>query len=201
MFNIYFENKIIHIGNHRSFNDLKIDEGLYTYNGASNLMPIFRRLMNTNDTNEIYIINNNEDAFWKDIFTNFKYKEAAGGIVFNEKNEILVIKRYGKWDLPKGGIKKGENSKSAAMREVEEETGIDQLKITDIMPLTFHLFLKNNDLYLKKTYWYKMKTLSAKTPIPQTEEDIEEAKWLNKNELTKVKQNTWDSLLDLWNAI
>ena len=56
-------------------------------------------------------------------FSFFKVIEAAGGVVMNEKNDILVIFRSGKWDLPKGKIDKNESIRSAALREVMEETG------------------------------------------------------------------------------
>ena len=49
--------------------------------------------------------------------------KAAGGVV--EKNDsILLIHRLGKWDLPKGKLEKNEKSKTAAIREVFEETGL-----------------------------------------------------------------------------
>jgi hypothetical protein len=57
------------------------------------------------------------------IMTEFKLIQASGGIVFNQKNEILLIKRLGKWDLPKGKIKKSETLEECAIREIEEETG------------------------------------------------------------------------------
>ena len=49
---------------------------------------------------------------------------AAGGLVTNENNELLMIFRRGKWDLPKGKLDKGETIEECAIREVEEETGI-----------------------------------------------------------------------------
>ena len=50
--------------------------------------------------------------------------KAGGGLVYNKKNQVLFIFRNGKWDLPKGGIEKGEKIAYTAIREVEEETGI-----------------------------------------------------------------------------
>ncbi len=48
-------------------------------------------------------------------FKNFKVIEAAGGIVQNEKKDILFIYRLGKWDLPKGKIEKGEKEEACAV--------------------------------------------------------------------------------------
>ena len=50
-------------------------------------------------------------------------------MVYNDKGEILFIFRNGKWDLPKGGTEKNETMEETAMREVEEETGVNGLSI------------------------------------------------------------------------
>jgi len=201
MFKIYFDNRVINVGNTRSFSDSSSHEDVHYYSKGNNIAPIFSRFVASPDIKETFIVLNDEDALWRDIFQNLKYKEAAGGVVYNEQNEILLIKRFGKWDFPKGGIKQSENSRNAAMREVEEETAISDLKIKDILPLTFHLYILNENLYLKKTYWYGMKTTSTAAPIPQSEEDIEEAIWVKKSDIQKYRKNSWDSLFDVWNSI
>src|SRR5690554_4462920 len=76
----------------------------------------------------------------KEILATLKEKipveRAAGGLVYNQKGEILFIYRNGKWDLPKGGIEKNEKKKQAAIREVEEETGIKKLCILEKLDKT-----------------------------------------------------------------
>lgn len=201
MYKFYFDKKIVNIGTHRNFEDVPKNGIVYTYNEKTSLRPIIERFISEDKATQIYIITADENSFWKDVFLNFKYREAAGGLVFNEQDQVLVIQRWGKWDLPKGGVKKGENSRNSAMREVEEETAIDELKTTGILPFTFHLYFHKDNLYLKKTYWYAMKTTSKKAPSPQLEEDIEIAKWINKEEINSIKENTWDSLFDVWNEI
>ena len=59
--------------------------------------------------------------------------QAAGGLVNNEKDEILMIFRRGKWDLPKGKLDKGETLEECAVREVEEETGLKKLQLTSTL--------------------------------------------------------------------
>jgi 8-oxo-dGTP diphosphatase len=51
---------------------------------------------------------------------------AAGGVVLNEAGELAVVYRpkYDDWTLPKGKLEPGESWEQAALREVEEETGL-----------------------------------------------------------------------------
>ena len=84
--------------------------------------------------------------------------KAGGGLVYNKKGEVLFIFRNGKWDLPKGGIEKGEGIEEAAIREVEEETGVKKLKVVQKLQKTYHVFKRNGSYKLKITHWYEMKT-------------------------------------------
>ncbi|MFY0645155.1 MAG: NUDIX domain-containing protein [Bacteroidia bacterium] len=130
----------------------------------------------------------------KRIKSEFKLVEAAGGLVFNHKDEILAIKRLGKWDLPKGKLKKGENIESCAMREVEEETGASGLSIVDHLTETYHTYYRYNKWHLKKTYWYIMDCKKHKNLVPQAEEDIEEAKWFKFKKLNPEKLDTYPAI-------
>ena len=84
--------------------------------------------------------------------------KAGGGLVYNKKGEVLFIFRNGKWDLPKGGTEKGEEIELTAMREVEEETGVNQLKIIKKLQKTYHVFKRNGIYKLKITHWFEMKS-------------------------------------------
>ena len=120
----------------------------------------------------------------------FKLIEAAGGVVVDKEEELLLIYRKGKWDLPKGKIEKGEAVQTAAIREVEEECGVKGLTIEKELPTSYHIYTAKNKTYLKKTYWFKMS--ANKMPLkPQLEEDITEARWMNKGEVTKAMENTY----------
>jgi 8-oxo-dGTP pyrophosphatase MutT (NUDIX family) len=133
---------------------------------------------------------------FNDFKSYFKYIEAAGGLVFNENNELLVIHRLGKPDLPKGKIEKNETPKIAAIREVSEECGISKLQIIEELKPSYHIYIQNNNNVLKKTFWYKMKYVGNEQLIPQTEEDISFVEWCNSEKLKKHKQLTYKSLKD-----
>lgn len=134
----------------------------------------------------------------KEILTTLKSKipveKAAGGLVYNKKGEILFIFRNGKWDLPKGGVEKKEKKKEAAMREVEEETGVGKLKIIEKLEKTYHIFKRGGKFKLKITHWYKMESSFSGTPTPQTEEGIEKVVWIKPEDVPVLLKNSYENI-------
>ena len=108
----------------------------------------------------------------------FRQAPAAGGVVMID-NQFVAIERNGIPDLPKGHIEEGETPEVAALREVEEETGITDLKITGKLPVTWHCYLLNGNWTIKKTSWFLMKTASGMKNVPQTEEGISKVYLIN----------------------
>ena len=115
-------------------------------------------------------------------------------MVLNDANQLLMIFRNSKWDLPKGKVEKNELSEDAAIREVEEETGVRNLTIEKNLPNTYHMYSLKEKYYLKKTFWYEMKTTDKSNLKPQFDEGILEVEWKNKEQAILAMQNTYDSL-------
>lgn len=134
----------------------------------------------------------------KEIMSTLKEKipvvKAGGGLVYNKKGEVLFIFRNGKWDLPKGGIEKGEVIEETAIREVEEETGVTGLKITSKLQKTYHVFKRNGRYKLKVTHWFEMKTNFEGIPHGQAEEGIEKVAWLNPEEIKEALNNSYENI-------
>ncbi len=120
--------------------------------------------------------------------------KAGGGLVFNKKGEVLFILRNGKWDLPKGGIERDEEITNTAMREVEEETGVDKLEITRKLQKTYHIFKRNGKYKLKITHWFEMQTTFDGIPFPQANEGIEKAVWLNPEQIKEALENSYENI-------
>lgn len=127
----------------------------------------------------------------------FRFIEAAGGLVRNAKGELLAIKRLGKYDLPKGKLEKGESYQKAAVREVEEECGISELLIKRNLISTYHTYMLDGKMVLKKTYWFEMFYPGNAKPVPQTEESIENAFWMDVSDIQAFASNTYGTLLDV----
>ncbi len=136
---------------------------------------------------------------------NFRQIPAAGGLVTDRKDRFLFIRRYGRWDLPKGAVEKGETAAMAAVREVEEECGIHQLEIRKELLPTWHLYRSphikaENNWVLKKTSWFEMYHQGDGVTTPQKEEDIEAVRWFSRNELDEVFESTYASLKKMLKA-
>ena len=129
----------------------------------------------------------------------FKVIEAAGGIVQHRSSKkFLFIYRNQKWDIPKGRIEEGESVQYAAIREVEEETGVTDLVITRTLPTTLHLFHRNGKYRLKKTYWYAMETDFQGELNPQEEEGIQKAEWVKREAIPALFENAYLNIKLLW---
>jgi 8-oxo-dGTP pyrophosphatase MutT (NUDIX family) len=130
------------------------------------------------------------DELWMVFLQQFNYVQAAGGMVFNDDGTFLVIHRNGKWDLPKGHLKKGERPEFGGMREVEEECGISNLSITEHLANTFHMYDRKG-LILKKTFWYIMKSDFEGELTPQLEEGIDIVEWKRKSDIKELLKKSY----------
>ncbi len=135
--------------------------------------------------------------------SSFLYLEAAGGAVLNEDCELLCMFRRGFWDLPKGKLDKGETPETAAVREVQEETGVKNITLKDYITSTWHTYEhpKGKGTVLKQTYWYAMESSKKEELTPETGEGITEVCWLSKEKIKKVVlSQTFPSIVDVINS-
>ena len=142
----------------------------------------------------LYLYHNDLKRLWKEFKWFFKIEKAAGGLVKNKSGDVLFIHRFGKWDLPKGKIEKGEKKREAAIREVEEECGISGLEILKKLPKTYHIFQRNERETLKITYWYLMKSSYKGELTPQEEEGITEVAFKDEHGTLKALENTYGNI-------
>ncbi len=159
----------------------------------ANLIDIVNKAF-AGELNGIYIICESLKENWDVFQSQFKIQKAAGGKVLNEKNEVLFIYRFHKWDLPKGKLEKGESIAECAIREVEEECGINNLKIEKPLETTYHIFERKGKIILKITYWYLMITTYSGILTPQLEEDIQDVVFKNELEIEEALLNSYENI-------
>jgi 8-oxo-dGTP pyrophosphatase MutT (NUDIX family) len=134
-----------------------------------------------------------EETF-KKITKKLIFVPAAGGVVKNEKGEYLFIFRNKHLDLPKGHQEEGEELEVTAVREVEEETGLQDITLGEKLGVTYHTYKREGKRELKVTHWYSMQSNSEEKLIPQQEEGIEKVEWLSEEYISEHKKNIYPSL-------
>ena len=144
-----------------------------------------------------FVLCDDPKAFLKKITKTVKLVEAAGGLVRNDEGNHLFIYRNEKWDLPKGKIEKGEKTKVAAVREVEEECGIKVSELNDKICKTYHMYFWKGDTVLKKTHWYLMKHKGKAKLVPQIEEGITDVRFFSREKIATILDNTFPSIIDV----
>jgi len=149
-------------------------------------------------TKKMFLPSAYPDYDFENFSKRFKFIEAAGGLVLNDKGKVLMIHRLGVWDLPKGKIEKSEFPSNAAAREIKEECGIGKLKIIKELPSTYHIYEMKGKKYLKRTYWFLMTCSDDSKPVPQAEENIDEVRWMSKTRMKGINsKNTYASILEV----
>lgn len=172
----------------------------YLYSGRENLRSYVFGLLSVDNIFHATLYHPDLKFLFSEFCTLFRFVEAAGGIVEKEE-QILLIKRLGVYDLPKGHRETGESIETCAMREVEEECGVQQLHILHSLPASWHTYFRDNRWFLKKTYWFTMSCPPNPCLIPQTEEDIESVFWLPRTEIISVLPQTYASLRPVLQAV
>ena len=132
------------------------------------------------------------------ICAEFLEVNAGGGLVSNRRGDYLLISRNGLWDLPKGHQDPGEDIAVTALREVQEETGIQDIILRELICITDHCYRRNGIWHLKHTWWYDMLYTDPTDLTPQTEEDIAKAAWVAKSSLPPYLRNTYPSIQEVF---
>ena len=141
-------------------------------------------LLQNTSVKELNVFGEQIDEIWEEFKKLFRIIEAAGGIVNKPNGDILFIKRLGKWDLPKGKMEKGESREESAVREIEEETSLQNVELLDFINTTYHIYIeRNGDRVLKYTHWFEMNFNGEDTSKPQLEEGITEVAWKNTSQI------------------
>jgi ADP-ribose pyrophosphatase YjhB (NUDIX family) len=155
---------------------------------------LFQSLNNFENTElqAVTVVVKDKEAVEKRVKKMYSIVKAAGGVVV-KGDRLLLMHRRGVWDLPKGKLDDNEKSKKAAVREVEEETGV-KAKVIDKICTTWHTYKQGNERVLKRTKWYLMRCIDDTNLQPQTTEDIDELSWVTENQARLSLVNSYSSI-------
>jgi 8-oxo-dGTP pyrophosphatase MutT (NUDIX family) len=163
-------------------------------------VPGLLREMQQEETPALVIMHTEPSQALQALKEEMKLIAAGGGFVYTDNKTVLLIYRRGKWDLPKGKLDEGETPAVAAVREVQEETGVEDLELEEPLTVTYHTYMEKGRLILKESHWFLMKSPEQPYLIPQQEEDIEQCIWVKWDDLQHYFQNTHPSILDVLKA-
>ncbi|MCB0794560.1 MAG: NUDIX domain-containing protein [Flavobacteriales bacterium] len=143
---------------------------------------------------------NDPEALWDSLEASHHPVVAAGGVVSDERDRILMIFRNGKWDLPKGKIEREESLDEAAIREVKEECGLTQVELLGPLMSTWHTYPWKGRKVLKRTDWFSMRSSSFQVLKAQVEEGIEQVRWMDEAQRRSILPGLWPSLVPVISA-
>ena len=198
MHKIYFENRCIIICH--SDQQAQSDPNAILYNIGTDVdIHTLVEMFETSDTlAKVFIQTDDVEGTYRRICAEFVEVNAGGGLVSNRRGDFLLISRNGLWDLPKGHQDPGEEISVTALREVQEETGIDQIELRELICITDHCYRRDGKWHLKHTWWYDMLYTDPNDLTPQTEEDISKAAWVAKSSLPPYLLNTYPSIVEVF---
>lgn len=198
MYKVFFKDSCFLLTDDR--NSLPTVPDLFRPSSLSEIRAFVLPLLNRRETFTAVVRYPDLQALFAAFCSCFRYVEAAGGVV-HQGADILTIERLGMTDLPKGHLEAGETIEACAIREVEEECGIRDLHIELPLHPTWHIYERDDILYLKKTSWYLMSCPPGQALHPQTEEDIEEVNWLPVKRIGDVLPSTYASLRPVFQEV
>lgn len=152
------------------------------------------RLVERKKLKNVNLFHDNEQELLTIFTQKIRVVQAGGGLVRNDRDEVLFIYRNGKWDLPKGKRESNESLEHCAMREVEEETGIQGLEMVGLLDVTYHIFNRGGKMKLKETHWFEMKSNYQGTFKPEVKEDITKVRWKSEKKLRKALTKSYANI-------
>jgi 8-oxo-dGTP pyrophosphatase MutT (NUDIX family) len=172
------------------------NDSVFIHKCSDRTQTILNTFFDNDQIKEIIFVHDDLICLFNDVKSLFKYIEAAGGLVRNRNNELLVIHRFGRPDLPKGKAEKNETPEETAVREVEEECGISAPIITESMDPSYHIYTIGKERILKKTFWFRMLYTGSETLTPQLKEAIVSAEWCGKSKIKDYHKLTYPSIMN-----
>ena len=139
----------------------------------------------------------------KERFKNLPLRSGVGIVVLNKNNKVFVAKRIDNpknfWQMPQGGVDKGENYYDAALRELKEETNITSVKLIKEIDKKYTYILPDNLIGIiwkgkfkgQKQKWFVMRFFGSEAEININTKHPEflDWKWIDIDHLPNIAVN------------
>jgi len=197
MYKVFFNDRVVLLTDD-FIRNFQLKYGLfYKYRNVEDLKELVQFYWRLKHIDTLFVFHHDLDELQERFKSCFDMVYAAGGLVKDSNGNILIMKRRGKWDLPKGKVNKNESFENAALREVTEECGLHRLVTTTPLLSTYHSYWIDDQNILKRTAWFEMLYIGDEVPVPQLDEDITEIMWVPKEDLHQITGNTYLAVLDV----
>ncbi len=198
MYKVFFNERIVLLTDD-FIRNFQVRYGLfYKYRGVEDMKELLDFYWKLKRIDTLFIFHYDIEELRERFKSCFQQVNAAGGLIRNDEGKYLIMKRRDKWDLPKGKVNRNETMEEAALREVAEETGLHDMEIVTPLLSTYHSYFIDETPILKRTSWFEMNYHGHDEPVPQFDEDITEIRWVNKENLTSITQNTYQAIVDVF---
>ena len=197
MYKIFFYDRVLGICSDWAMCDSQPNAIIYKVMKNSEIKNIITQFRINRDMVELWLLTENPEEVMNEVASLFTLIEASGGLVRNTAGELLLIFRHEHWDLPKGKHEPGETMAETAMREVEEECGIGELTLFNLLAHSYHIYKDEDTFLLKKTHWFSMQYDGRAPLVVQETEGIKQAQWVAMSRLPEYFPKMFSSIADL----
>ena len=120
-------------------------------------------------------------------------EHSSGGAVVTLRDGVahvamIATRGRSRWGLPKGAVTKGETSEAAALREVQEETGLEATIVKQLD--TIEYFFRAGDSLIRKRVDFYLMRHTGGTMTPQLSE-VDDVEWVPLSEA--IERASFDS--------
>ena len=197
---LFFENKFFFFSSEADYREVSISDGEMRVTpilhiGQEDVPSPEELLAAAGDNRSLVILAPDGEAAGERFCAQMPIVKAAGGLVENQRGDILVITRKGWRDLPKGHIDEGESAEEAALREVQEETGLQEAEIVAPLCTTRHFHRAYGRWEVKQTEWFLMFAPGEEPALcPEEGESITAAEWLGGRRLWQAVESSYSTI-------
>jgi 8-oxo-dGTP pyrophosphatase MutT (NUDIX family) len=201
MYKIFFYERLLGICSDWAVCSSRPNAIIYKGIKISEIKNIITQFQTNREMVELWLLTESPEEVMNEVAALFTLVEAGGGLVRNTSGDLLLIFRHDHWDLPKGKQEPGETMAETALREVEEECGIGELMLFNLVAHSYHIYKDAGTFLLKKTHWFSMQYDGSAPLVVQEAEGIKQAQWVETSRLPEYFPKMFSSIADLLHRV